>query len=378
MLKKSAKKIALVFDWLDDNGGMEQVNLSLAELFPDAPIFTSVYDATKFPQLKHRVKTSWLQKLPRKLRPKHQLLAPLMPFAFRLFNLSAFDTVLISASSGYSKCVRKNHPHQKHICYCHTPIRYLYHARNEYEQDYPLPPLFQFFRFLLPFGLNWFTKIDQKSAEKIDNWIANSDFISKRIQKYYHQESSVIYPGINNKYFVQEQKNNPKEKNYFLAIGRFIPYKKFDLLVETFAHNGLPLKLAGTGPELEKAKKSAEKFGAKNIKFLGFVPDENLTALYQNARVFLFPAEEDFGLTPVEAMATGTPVIYYNAGGAVESVGDSGVAFSSQTIQSLQSAVDMFIKCEQKFTTEKLQKRARKFSNTVFQKNILAFVTKHG
>lgn len=379
MTALKGKKIALVFDWLDDIGGMEQVNLALAELFPEAVIFTSVYEPRKFPELSNReVRTSFLQELPQRLRPKHQFLAPFMPWAFWQFDMSEFDVIISSASSGFSKCVKKN-PRKKqiHVCYCHTPIRYLYNAREEYLENYELPWWAKPFRFVLPLLLDWFTSVDQAAAKKVDYFIGNSKYVAARIEKYYRKKAEVVYPGILDNIFGQDQKNSSSRGSYYLGLGRFIPYKRFDLLVEAFAKNGLPLKLAGTGPELERCKKTAEKLKAKNIEFLGFVPSEKLASVYGGAKAFLFPAEEDFGLAPVEAMQAGLPVIYYNKGGACESVGKWGLAFEDQTAESLNKVVTKFEKKSADFSAAKIKKRAEVFSAQNFQQNFLAFVQKH-
>jgi glycosyltransferase involved in cell wall biosynthesis len=407
-MKNKTQKIALIFDWMDDAGGMEHVNLAMAETFPEADIFTSVYEPKKFPTLDPtRVRTTFLQYLPKKLRPKHQFLAPLMPLAFRLLNLKKYDLIISSTSSGYAQCITKQKK-QTHICYCHCPVRYLYHAKADYEQNYPLPKYLHPFRFLLRFMFGYLRWEDQRGAQTVDHWIANSGFIAERIKKYYlnlslrepqgtfhgiESKVKVIYPGVkvnrfycpkNTESLTQSEKNTAQQhKNhrkrdkaaqYFLALGRFIPYKKFDLLVETFAKNRLPLKLAGTGPELEKCKNLAKKLGADNIEFLGFVPDKDLVALYRSARAFLFPAEEDFGLTPVEAMLCGIPVIYFDSGGATESVGKMGAPFQTQTLVALDHAIEYFIHHEDQYEAAKIILHAKKFSEQRFKKALKVFV----
>lgn len=395
-------RIALIFDWLDDCGGMEHVNLAMVDAFPNAQIFTSVYDESKFPQLKNKtVHTTWLQRLPAKLRPKHQFLAPLMPLAFRGLDLSEFDIIISSSSSGYSKCIQTHYKKNMkklravpevdefesqggasrgkdfplrptHVCYCHCPVRYLYHARSDYEENYPLPAILRPFKFLLKPLLNYLTTEDQTGAFHVDHWIANSNFIGERIKTYYGSQSTTIYPGIKLDRFSLSTPNN--KQDYFLALGRFIPYKRFDLLVETFAKNGLPLKLAGTGPELEKCQSRAKELKAHNIEFLGFIKNEALPRLYRNARAFLFPAEEDFGLTPIEAMACRTPVIYLAKGGAVETVADAGIPFSEQTEKSLQEAIDKFIKNEQKISSKEILERAQMFDDERFKRELKEFI----
>lgn len=355
-------RVAVVADWLTSRGGAEHVVRSLAEAFPGAEIFTSVYDQDLFPEFEtFVVHTSFLQKLPARIRNKHQFLLPFFPMAFRRFDLSDFDVIISSSSSGFSKCVRKTRPDQKHICYCHTPVRFLYHARDEYIHGYPLPWYLTPVKWILPFLLNWLTKVDLDAVLDVDQFVSNSDFVGKRIAKYYERTSTTIYPGVSTEKFVDAGKKSQKS-DYFVAVGRFIPYKKFDLLVKTFVKNGLPLKLGGKGPELEKCISLAQN--ASNIEFLGFVDYDTLPSLYANARAFLFPAEEDFGLTPVEAMSAGTPVIYYDAGGATESVGRGehcGVAFDAQTPESLQGALDQFEREEDSFQKDHLVARGVSF-----------------
>jgi glycosyltransferase involved in cell wall biosynthesis len=370
------KKVAIIADWLTSRGGAEHVVFALAEIFEQVQVFTSVYNQDLFPEFqKYNVQTTFLQKLPTPIRHKHQFLLPLFPKAFQSLDLSKFDIIISSSSSGFSKCVQKTREDQIHICYCHTPVRFLYHAKDEYLHGYPLPWFAKPAKALLPQLLEKLTKIDQKAITDVDYFISNSDFVGERVKKYYHQEATTLYPGVDTTPFVEAGKKY-KTHDYFFAVGRFIPYKKFDLLVQTFLKNGLPLKLGGTGPELEKCKKMVEQKNAKNIEFLGFIPYPELAQHYAQCRAFLFPAEEDFGLTPVEAMSAGTPVIYYNAGGAMESVGQAqcGLWFDYQTPQSLQSALDLFLEQESSFDRKHIQKRGQSFDVTVFKKNIEDFV----
>lgn len=370
------KKIAIIADWITSRGGAEHVVLALTEIFENVQVFTSVYNPDLFPEFqKYNVQTTFLQKLPTAIRNKHQFLLPLFPKAFQNLDLSDFDILISSSSSGFSKCVQKTRKDQIHICYCHTPVRFLYHAKDEYLHGYPLPWFAKPAKALLPKLLKKLTKIDQKAIKDVDYFISNSDFVGKRVKKYYHREATTLYPGVDTNPFVQAG-TKYKTKDYFFAVGRFIPYKKFDLLIQTFIKNGLPLKLGGTGPELEKCKKMVEQSGAQNIEFLGFIPYTDLAKHYAQCRAFLFPAEEDFGLTPVEAMSAGTPVIYFNAGGAKESVGQNkcGLWFDYQTPQSLQSALDLFLEKESSFDHAHISKHGQSFDVTEFKKNIEKFV----
>ncbi len=371
------KKVVIIADWLTNQGGAEQVVTALADLFPDAPIYTSVYNKGAIPALATRdIRGSWLQSLPAFVRHKHQFLLPFFPGAFARLDLAEFD-IIISSSSAFAKNVRKTRPEQLHICYCHTPTRYLYNARQEYLESYPLPWWLKPFKGLLPELLDRLTKQDLVGAKGVDYFISNSDFIAARIKKYYGRKATTIYPCTDTKKFLsRDKKEMPGDENtYFLALGRFIPYKRFDLLVETFAKNGLPLKLGGIGPELERCKRLVAEKQAKNIEFLEFVPYAELSNLYAEARAFLFPAEEDFGLTPVEAMASGVPVIAFGKGGAMESVTRStGLFFEEQTPRSLQFAIDEFIQIEQEFSSDEIVSHAKMFSVENFQRQILEFI----
>lgn len=366
------KKVAIITDWLTSCGGAEKVIFSLTKLFPNATVYTSVISREKFPELnKTIIKTTWLQKLPRFIRNKHQFLLLFFPSAFKKLDLSDFDLIISSSSSGFSKCIKKSNKNQKHICYCHTPNRFLYHAKDEYIKSFPLPWWTKWIRIFLPLILNYLEKIDQNSAKKVDYWISNSDFVGKRIKKFYKTNSTTIYPGVQTAVF-SKLANIKNKKKYFLAVGRFIPYKKFDLLVKTFANNKLPLKLAGIGPDLDKCKNLAKKLNANNIDFLGFVKDEKLPKLYAEAQAFIFPAEEDFGLTPIEAMSAGTPVVFYNKGGARESVGKLGISFEKQDAESLQKAINKFQ--NKKIDIQKVKSRGISFDENVFRENFSKFI----
>ncbi len=373
MQRLNNQRVAIVADWLTNQGGAEQVVSALADLFPDAPIYTSVFTPGAIPALEGRdIRGTWLQSLPLKLRKKHQFLLPFFPRAFARLDLSEFD-IIISSSSAFAKNVVKTRADQMHICYCHTPTRYLYNAREEYLSTYPLPLWLRPFKFLLPLLLNYLTKHDLAAAKKVDYFISNSNYIADRIKRYYGRSATTIYPCTDISKFSPVA--TKKEPAYFLALGRFIPYKRFDLLVQTFAKNGLKLKLGGIGPELERCKALATELQARNIEFLEFVSYQDLPSLYQSARAFLFPAEEDFGLTPVEAMASGVPVIAYGKGGARESVRpQTGVFFEEQTPRSLQAGIEVFLHNEQKFSSNEIAEYANGFSVAHFQKNIADFI----
>ncbi|MCF7918102.1 glycosyltransferase [Candidatus Gracilibacteria bacterium] len=382
------KRIAIITDWLTDRGGAEHVIIALTEAFPEATIFTSVFNREAFPELENRdVRTTFLQYLPAFLRRRHQFLLPFFPKAFESLDLLEYDIIISSSSSGFSKCARKQKEGSIHICYCHTPVRFLYHAREEYLNDYPLPWWAFPLKPLLPYLLDYLTRKDQLASQKVDWFIANSNFVGERIQTYYDQKPITIYPCVDTEPFVaagktiaqtqsleKSQSYSLGERDYFLAVGRFIPYKKFDLLIEVFSANKLPLKLVGSGPSFEQCRQMAFELRASNIEFFGFVPRYKLPDFFAKARAFLFPVEEDFGLTPIEAMSAGTPVIYFNRGGATESVGEWGIPFDAQTVESVQKGIDEFLKRETTFNSQKLQERGLMFDKKVFIEKIKKFI----
>ncbi len=367
-------QIALIEDWLTNLGGAARVTQALAEALPSAPIYTSVYTPSVFPQWADRVRPSWLQHLPTRLRAKHQFLLPFLPSAFQRFDLSQFD-IIISLSSAFSKCVRIDPTRQQHICYCHSPVRYLYHAREEYKRTYQVPHWMRPLRAALQDPLlDYLTTRDQLGASTVTHWVSNSDYVAQRIQKYYGAPATTIYPCTDTATFSDAFRTD--DDGYYLSVGRFIPYKKFDLLIHAFAQLGLPLRLAGTGPELSRCQALADSLGADNIQFLGFVDDSALPALYAGARAFLFPPEEDFGLTPVEAMCTGTPVIYYDAGGARESVTPvAGIPFAQQTAAAVITAVESLQSGQITFDPNTVQQRGKMFSAQQFTNQLLDLIT---
>ena len=331
-------KVALVHDYLVQNGGAERVLEVLVELFPTAPIYTLLYDKElmqgKFAD--KVIKTSFLQKFPF-ARTKHRLFPPLMPLAIEQFDLSSYDLV-ISDSSSYAKGAITS-PETLHICYMHTPMRYAWDDCQKYTSDFGFPKLV---KWLVPFFMNPIRIWDRASSVRPDVLIANSRFVADRIQKYYHRTAEVIHPPVAVKRFqpsLEMSKEIPGEP-YFLMVGRLIAYKRHDIAIEAFNELGLPLKIIGRGPELERLKKLA----GPNIEFLGRIDDEELPAFYQAAEAFVFPQEEDFGIVAIEALASGSPLISYRGGDIPEHMqeGVHGVFFQEQTKESLKEAVLRF------------------------------------
>ncbi len=356
-------KVALVFDWMTTPGGAEKVNLVLHKMFPQATIFSSIFNKEKVKGFENaEIKTSFLQNMPF-AKSHHQIYLGMMPNAYELFDLSDYDIVISSSHSCSKGIITK--PETLHICYCHTPMRYAWDNWHEYIQQYKMNRLIKFI------GKKQIHKIrmwDRLSAERVDYFIANSNTTKKRIQKYYNKPASVIYPMINKK----DYKISEKTKGYFLAVGRLIPYKKFDLIVDTFNKNGLPLKIAGTGIMEEELKEKAKE----NIEFLGYVTDKTLQNLYSECEALIFPQIEDFGIIPLEAMASGRPVIALEKGGALDTIIDekTGVFFKNQTVESLQKGIEKYIETRNSFDSDSIKMHAETFDTKEFQKKLLKYI----
>lgn len=358
-------RVALVHDYLNQWGGAERVLGVLTEMFPDAPIYTLLYDEEETlrefsgDNRKYRkIITSFLNKP--MVRKNHRTFIPLMPLAMRLLKLDPNIDLVISSSASFAKGIHLE-PKTKHLAYIHTPLRYAW------EADYLPPETTSLQKFLYKPLLSYLRRWDYKVAQKPEIIVANSVFISRKIKEYYGRDSLVVYPPVDLSIFNPDTKNNQQHsKKYFLAIGRFLHYKKFDLTIETFRKLGLPLKIVGRGPEEEKLKKLAT--GATNIEFLPFAKNNmELRDIYRNARALIFPQVEDFGLVAAESIACGTPVIAYNSGGAKEIVNNySGILFFQQTQKFLSRAINQFIEKESNFKPEIVAEQAKKFSKDNF------------
>jgi glycosyltransferase involved in cell wall biosynthesis len=354
--------IALVHDWLTNVAGAERVLLVLHEIYPDAPIYTSVYNpkGTK-PFRELDVKTSVLQRLP--LLKKHrELLVPLTPFAFENLDLSEYDVVISSTTFAAKGIITK--ADTVHICYCHTPTRYLWMPELDPRSSTgKLAFLKKKIRLKL---LEW----DKAAAQRVDYYISNSDYTGRRIKKFYGRDSITVYPPVDIKRFKIASKN--EIKNYYLFVSRLVGYKRCDIIVNAFNKLGLPLKIIGSGPE----KKRLQKIAKRNIEFLGFLSDEEVGKYYREAKAFVFVAEEDFGIVPVEAMACGRPVIALGRGGAKETVaeGITGEFFHDQNPESLIKAVDSFD--ADKYDPIIIRKHAEKFSEERFKREFGAVINK--
>ena len=354
-------KVAIVAEELTQLGGAERVLDCLLELFPKSPVYTLVWDKQKTHHHydKFFVQTSFIQKLPFG-RKHYKWYLTLMPKAVESFDLSGFD-VIISNTSALIKGIKTNQK-QIHICYCNTPTRYLWIDSGEYVKNAPIP---FFIRPFMPLALRYLKKWDLLASTRPDYFVANSKNVQQRIKKYYNRDSSVIYPSVDTTKFRSSQKGD-----YFLLVARLEPYKKVELVIEAFRNLNENLKIVGSGTKLQEMKEKS----SKNIEFVGRVSDEELAKLYAGAKAFIFPQDEDFGLTPIEAMAAGTPVIAYGKGGALETVipGKTGEFFVPQSAESLAKVVRNFR--TDKYQLKDLLAQAQKFDNKVFKKEILEYI----
>lgn len=352
-------RVAIVHDWLTNQGGAEKVVLALHELFPKAPIYTSVYKKSAFPEFKDAdIRTTFLQKIPSRLKYRHQLWSVLRPLAFRSLDLSDFD-VVISVSTAESKQVQVGKK-AVHICYCNTPIRYYWVQYERYKKDPGLGILNPLAKLLLPVLVGHLRKGDFKAAQKVDHFLANSTEVQARIKKYYKRDSSVVFPPVDTAKFTPERR---AKRSGYLVVGRLIPYKRVDLAVRACTELNVPLTVVGTGPEYEKLRRIA---GPK-VSFQGFVPDDELPKYFQTAKAFIFSAEEDFGIVAVEAMAAGCPVVAFEKGGSRDTVieGKTGVLFEKQTVSSLKKALRRFE--TKKFKTQDIIEHSYKFDVEEFK-----------
>ncbi|MBU1167839.1 glycosyltransferase [Patescibacteria group bacterium] len=351
-------KVALVHDFLNQVGGAEKVLRIFHEMFPKAPVYTISYDKEDtggvFEDMD--IRTSFIQKMPFGVK-RYKWYLSLMPAAVERFDLSRYD-VVISDSSAYAKGVITN-PETLHICYCHSPTRYLWSDTHKYTDELRQPSIV---KQALPLVLNKIRTWDRVAADRVDHYIANSKTVQDRISKYYSQDSHVIYPPVETKRF-----NISKEVgDYYLIVGRLRPYKRVDIAVEAFNALDMPLKIIGTGEEIGNLKKIA----GPNIEFLGALPNKEMAEYLANCRAFIHPQEEDFGIAAVEAAAAGRPVIAYRKGGAMETVkeGITGEFFDDQTPWSLVDTIRDFD--HSKYDPEVIRKSALEFDEDIFKKKV--------
>ena len=358
-------KIALVHDFLTQNGGAEKVLWAFKQIYPDAPIYVLFSNKEKFKGMFNPkdIHNSFLQKFPWILT-KYRWYLSFMPSAIESLDLSEFDVVLSSASAFGKGIITQ--PGTVHISYCHTPTRYLWSDSHKYIKNLKMPGIV---KKILPLLLNKLRVWDKMAAERVDYFIGNSYTVKERIWKYYNRVSEVIYPPVETyKFRIAEE---GELKDYFLVGGRLVNYKKIDLVIRAFNRLGLPLIVYGSGPEYKNLVKMAKS----NIKFVGRVDDKKLAKLYREAQAYIQPQVEDFGITAVESMASGRPVIAFNQGGSLETVkeGLSGTFFKDQDWASLAEVVLNFNSND--YNSKEIKRYAERFNLDIFKQQIENFVT---
>jgi glycosyltransferase involved in cell wall biosynthesis len=367
----SKLRIAIVHYWFVGRGGGERVVEALAEVFPQADLFSLLADrSTLAPILqKRKLQTSFLQRIPGAIK-FHRHFLFLQPLALEQFDLSGYDLV-ISSESGPAKGVLTS-SRTCHICYCHSPMRYLWDMYPEYRRGMG-PVVGTIFSLAAHYMRLW----DYASAGRVDYFVANSRFVASRIRKYYGRESAVIHPPV--EAAAAQLSNRPGE--YYLAIGRLVDYKRFDLAVSACTQMGRPLKVIGAGPQY----KALRRMAGPTVEFLGRVSDDELRQTLAGCRALLFPGEEDFGIVPVEAQSFGRPVIAFASGGVLETVrgvlpdetgmeDPTGVFFTQQSASGLEKAILDFEAMESEFCPQTIRQHALQFDSAIFKQSIADFI----
>ena len=373
-------KVALIHDHLAQDGGAEKVLKALADIFPEAPIYTLLYEKKNIVKYfaGRKIETSIIQKLPGGIK-HYQWYMPFMPMAVEFFDLSQYDLV-ISDASAFAKGIITS-PDTLHICYCHTPTRYLWDYTHQYINELKYN---KYFKKIISLVLNYIRLWDRQAADRVDKFIANSHTVQKRIKKYYRRGSIVIYPPVElNKFYISDDLADSSfapptdvgkaaKDKYFLIGGRLAPYKRVDLAIKACSQLGKKLKIFGDGVDLARLKKIAGD--SNNIEFLGRVNNKIKAELYSKCQAFLNPQEEDFGITMIEAMASGRPVIAYRRGGAKETVieGKTGLFFNKQNSEDLIKALNNFN--SNNFNPKEIREHVMQFSEERFKNKIKNFI----
>lgn len=356
-------KIALVHDYLNQYGGAERVLEVFMDMFPEAPIYTIIANLSKMPEkFQHAdVRTSFIQNVPFSKKHYKKMLG-LFPIAVEQMDLRNYDLIL-SSSSAFVKGVITT-PAQTHVCYCHTPMRYVWDLYHQYMQEITNP----IFSRALPHILHKVRIWDQVSSQRPDYYISNSHNVSKRIRKYYNRDSLVVHPPVSFSAIESPTESEP----FFLIVSRLLPYKRVDLVIEAFNQLGWPLVIIGDGYD----KQRLEKMAGPTVQMLGYQSDEVIHDYYSKCRGFILAGEEDFGITPLEAQAHGKPVVAYGRGGALETVRDgvTGVFFGEQTVDSLVQALQSLqsLKLEPSY----IQSHAASFNETRFKNEMMNHINK--
>ena len=376
-------KIAIVHDWLTGMRGGEKCLEIICELYPTADLFTLLHIPGKVSSIieSHRIHTSFIQNLPF-AKSKYRYYLPFMPFAIETFDLREYDLILSS-----SHCVAKSVKPgvgSLHICYCHTPMRYIW---DQFDQYFRTGKSSWLTKKLMNFIRPWMQHWDVKTSRRVNNFIANSRHVQKRIKKYYGKEASVIHPPVDTELFTPA--STEEKGDYFLTLSAFAPYKRLDLAVEAFNQLGMPFFIIGEGQDEKRLKKMAKP----NIHFEGWLDISQIRSHFNRCRAFVFCGEEDFGITPLEAQAMGKPVIAFGRGGALETVipdiqswkpeteisqastsQPTGVFFYEQKPEALINAIKHFESIEPQFDSDAIRNHALKFDGSVYKKRMKNFI----
>lgn len=357
-------KLALVHDWLNQNGGAEDVLEHLVRFFPASPVYTSMYapDLMPDPYRAWDIRSTWMDRLPG-IHRHHQRYLPLYPLAFRNLDLGAYDVVL-SNKSGFCHGVKPGRD-TLHICYCLTPTRYVWDLEAYLDRE-------QFGRGVRAAARlvgNLYRRWDYAAAQRVDQFIAISTEVQARIRRVYDRDSTIIYPPVE---VAERFVPSATIEDYFLIVSRLVPYKRIDLAVQACTQLGLPLIVGGQGRDRARL----EAMAGPTVQFIGYVPDEDLPDLFARCRAFIFPGLEDFGITPVQAQAAGRPVIAFRGGGALDTVlpGKTGLLFGGPTVESLAAVLRDFD--DSRFDPSVLRAHAMQFDSAVFERAITGYVAR--
>jgi glycosyltransferase involved in cell wall biosynthesis len=360
-------KVAIVHYWWLSNRGGEAVVAAIAELYPEADLYVHVCDEplvrrTLGEGFKGQVITTFIARLPGAAK-HYQKYLPLMPVALEQLDLSAYDLV-ISSESGPAKGVITR-PDALHVCYCHSPMRYVWDMYPAYLQGAG-----RVVRALFPWVAHWLRVWDRASADRVDHFVANSSFVASRIRKFYRRDAEVVYPPVNVTAFDHRRERG----DFYLCLGQLVPYKRADMVVEVFNRLGLPLVVIGEGELLDRLKAIA----APNVQLLGRQAFSVVKEKLETCKALVFPGLEDFGIVPVEAMASGAPVIAYGKGGALDTIvhGKTGILFDEQSNSALEAAIRACEAGQHRFDVEALREHAAGFDKAIFQRRFLQAVAR--